>query len=182
VELEGVGVSWLLRPSAQGVRIVQHGGSWPGQYSGLLLVPERDFALCVFTNSQGGPKLINELVADDWALQHFAGISNLPAVPHPLSAGELSRYEGRYAAAAIGTTGAVETSEVQLGAEDGQLAMTLTEQNEIKRFRLAFYRSDYVLGFDADGQPTHTRLDFLRGNHGNINWLRRGGRLYRHHH
>jgi CubicO group peptidase (beta-lactamase class C family) len=182
VELEGVGVSWLLRPSAQGVRIVQHGGSWPGQYSGLLLVPERDFALCVFTNSQGGPKLINELVADDWALQHFAGISNLPAVPHPLSAGELSRYEGRYAAAAIGTTGAVETSEVQLGAEDGQLAMTLTEQNEIKRFRLAFYRSDYVLGFDADGQPTHTRLDFLRDSHGNINWLRRGGRLYRHHH
>jgi CubicO group peptidase (beta-lactamase class C family) len=162
VELEGVGVSWLLRPSAQGVRVVQHGGSWPGQYSGLLLVPERNFALCVFTNSQGGPKLISELVADDWALQHFTGISNLAAVPHALSPGELTPYEGRYTAMAIDTTGTVEASEVQLSAEGGQLAVTLTEEDEVKRFRLAFYRPDYVLGFDANGQPTHTRLDFLR--------------------
>lgn len=182
VELDGVGVSWLLRPSTQGVRIVQHGGSWPGQYSGLLLVPERDFALCVFTNSDGGPKLINELVADDWALQRFAGVNNLPAVQHALSPGELAPYEGRYTAMVVDTTGTQETSEVQLSGEGGQLAMTLTEQNEIKRFRLAFYRPDYVLGFDANDEPTHTRLDFLRGSRGDVEWLRRGGRLYRRHH
>jgi hypothetical protein len=108
----------------------------------LLLVPERDFALCVFTNSDGGPKLINELVADDWALQRFAGVNNLPAVQHALSPGELAPYEGRYTATVVDTTGTQETSEVRLSGEGGQLAMTLTEQNEIKRFRLAFYRPD----------------------------------------
>ena len=55
VELDGMGVSWQLRPSAEGVRIVQHGGDWPGQHSGFLFVPDRDFALTMLTNSDGGP-------------------------------------------------------------------------------------------------------------------------------
>jgi CubicO group peptidase (beta-lactamase class C family) len=40
VELEGMGVTWMLRPSAQGVRIVQHGGNWPAQASGFMMAPE----------------------------------------------------------------------------------------------------------------------------------------------
>ncbi|MGH3669755.1 MAG: serine hydrolase domain-containing protein, partial [Pseudonocardiaceae bacterium] len=179
VELDGVGVSWLLRPSAQGVRIVQHGGDWPGQHSGLLIVSERDFALTVLTNSLGGPKLVSELFGDDWALRRFAAITNIPAVPRALSPSELAPYEGHYSAQAIGTTGALETSDVQLTRDGGRLAMTLTEQGSPKHFRLAFYRPDYVLGFDASNQPTHTRLDFLRDPTGKVLWLRRGGRLFR---
>lgn len=51
VELDGMGVTWQLRPSRQRVRIVQHGGDWPGQHSGLMMVPARGFALTVLTNS-----------------------------------------------------------------------------------------------------------------------------------
>jgi hypothetical protein len=39
-ELEGMGITWMLRPTAEGERIVQHGGSWPGQSSGFMMVPE----------------------------------------------------------------------------------------------------------------------------------------------
>ena len=40
---------------------------------------------------------------------------------------------------------------------------------------LAFYRDDYVLTTDPDGQVK--RSDFLRGPDGKIAWLRDGGRL-----
>jgi Beta-lactamase len=101
VELDGMGVNWMLRPSGQGVRIVQHGGDWTGQYSGFLMVPARGFALTVLTNSEGGPKLVADLTATDWGLKRFAGLSNLPAAPRALSPRELAQYEGRYVAEQI---------------------------------------------------------------------------------
>ena len=41
---------------------------------------------------------------------------------------------------------------------------------------LAFFRDDYVLTVDPDGQLT--RSDFLRGTDGKVAWLRDGGRLW----
>jgi Beta-lactamase len=190
VELDGVGVNWLLRSSAEGVRIVQHGGSVPGQLSGFLMVPDRGFALTVLTNSEGGDQLVNDLVADDWALRRFAGISNLPAVPRALTPGELAPYEGRYVAQEIGPDGAVAETLVELRGDQGQLHMTLTMGDPGRtpsptspggeEFRLAFYRDDYVLVLDATGQPIGTRSDFVRDADGGVAWLRHHGRLYRH--
>lgn len=63
VELTGMGVTWMLRPSAENLTIVQHGGTWPGQLSGLFMVPERNFAMTVLTNSDGGSTLMADLSA-----------------------------------------------------------------------------------------------------------------------
>src|SRR5215472_14619829 len=126
VELDGVGVNWMLRPSAEGVRIVQHGGTVPGQLSGFLMVPDRRFAFTLLTNSEGGDQLVDELFVDDWALRRFAGISNLPAVPRALSPIELAPYEGRYTAKVIGFDGKVTELLVNLQGDRGQLHMTLT--------------------------------------------------------
>jgi CubicO group peptidase (beta-lactamase class C family) len=192
VELDGMGVTWMLRPSAEGVRIVQHGGIWAGQHSGFLMVPERGFALTVLTNSEGGDQLHNDLFADDWALRRFAGVSNLPAVPRALSPGELAPYEGRYVAQAIGPDGAVVDALVELRGDRGQLHMTETQQLPPldlsptdpaptgQESRLAFYRDDYVLVLDATGQPNGTRADFGRDADGGVAWLRLNGRLHHH--
>ncbi len=179
VELDGVGVTWLLRPSAEGVRIVQHGGSLPGQHSGFLMVPDRGFAFTMLTNSGGGPKLVSELFTDDWALRRFAALSNLPALPVVRNVSELAIYEGHYTGQAIGVTGAVEPIEVQLAAEGGQLSMTRRSGSDITQSRLTFYGRDYVVSLDADSALAHARADFLRGPHGGIQWLRLGGRLHR---
>jgi CubicO group peptidase (beta-lactamase class C family) len=176
VELDGVGVNWMLRPSAEGVRIVQHGGSWAGQYSGFLMVPERGFALTVLTNSEGGPGLIGELFTDDWALRRFAGVNNLPAHPRRLGRRELAPYEGRYLAETIGPDGAVESIETTLAADQGELSGLMGGQVPV---RLAFYRPDYVLLLDPDGRPTGVRANFLRDRHGRVSWLRMRGRLNR---
>jgi hypothetical protein len=44
---------------------------------------------------------------------------------------------------------------------------------------LAFYRDDYVLALDENGEP-FVRANFVRDPNGDIKWLRFGGRLYRH--
>lgn len=65
VELDGLGVSWQLRPSRERVRVVPHGGHWPGQLSGVIMIPEQGFALTALTNSDGGERLIEDLFGDD---------------------------------------------------------------------------------------------------------------------
>ena len=59
-----MGVTWMLRPTAQGVRVVQHGGDLPGYHSGFLMVPERGFAITMLTNSESGPALLKEFFAE----------------------------------------------------------------------------------------------------------------------
>lgn len=177
VELNGPGVSWMLRPTAEGPTVVQHGGDWSGQHSGFLMVPERDFAITLLTNSESGPALVAELFADDWALQEFAGVSNLPAVPRELPPRKLAAYEGSYVSQQIGFDGKPSEFGLDLVAGDGELVASL--EGEVA-LRLPFYRNDYVLALDPAGQPTHTRANFVRGKDGSVEWLRYGGRLFRH--
>jgi CubicO group peptidase (beta-lactamase class C family) len=178
VELDGMGVSWMLRPSAQGVRIVQHGGDVPGERSGFLLVPARGFALTVLTNSDGGTKLLNELFADDWALRRFVGITNLPATPRNRTRRELAAYEGRYTATELDPKGELTVNALELRADHGQLRVDSGSGTTLSR--LAFYKRDYVLKLDADGARRGPRADFIRDSGGRIVWLRVGGRLFRH--
>src|SRR5690606_41278211 len=44
---------------------------------------------------------------------------------------------------------------------------------------LAFYRDDYVMHLDRDGEPLPSRADFVRDDTGQVRWLRIGGRLHR---
>ena len=201
VELDGMGVTWQLRPSAQGVWIVQHGGDYLGQHSGFIMVPERGFALTVLTNSDGGPSLLGDLFVDDWALRRFAGVSNLPARPRELSRRELAPFEGLYTGQIIDPiltpSGSVAETRIELkGTTDGQLRMrrvnevespgidapldfTRAENESAAEIRLAFYRKNYVLVYDENGKP-FARANFVRGHNGSVKWLRFGGRLYRH--
>jgi CubicO group peptidase (beta-lactamase class C family) len=175
VELEGMGVAWMLRPSAEGVRIVQHGGNWPGQSSGFMMVPERGFAITLLTNSVGGEALTTALFGEDWALRQFAGVSNPPAEPQRRSASQLTPYEGRYRATSIGIDGTVYDNSFDLRAHGGVLKVN----GPITASAFAFYRDDFVLDLDEAGKPSGARSNFVRGPGGEVAWLRAHGRLYR---
>ncbi len=178
VELTGMGVTWMLRPTAERIPVVQHGGNWPGQASGFMMVPQRGFAMALMTNSVGGPALTNTLFADDWALRRFAGVSNLPATPMKLSRRELRPYEGRYISRGITGSGEVIKTVVDLSGRDGGLHAVRTIEGERSEFGLTFYRRDYVLDLEADGRPNGSRSDFVRGPDGGVAWFRSHGRLY----
>jgi CubicO group peptidase (beta-lactamase class C family) len=176
-ELEGMGVTWQLRPSRERVRVVRHGGDWPGQHSGFMIVPDRGFALTALTNSVGGPALTQELFDDDWALRTFVGLNNLPAVPQVLSRRELVSYEGRYEAEMISADGRVTKTVYELRGDSGYLRVT---SGSTVTARLAFYRKDYALVLDSSGRSSVGRCNFVRDAQGRINWWLFGAALYRH--
>ena len=90
---DSVGISWLLKDIA-GVRLVRHGGTTNGQLSAFVLVPERDFAITVLTNSDTGGQLHQEMVK--WALETYLGVAEPDPEPLSLSEAELAPYAGRY--------------------------------------------------------------------------------------
>ena len=187
VELTGMGVTWMLRPSAENVTIVQHGGTWNGQRSGFFMVPERNFAMTVLTNSEGGSQLTTDLFAGDWALHSFAGITNLPATPQRLSAADLAPYQGRYIAQQVTESGDLEQAVIDFRAGDGQLVGTMgggeantdPDEQSSSTMGLAFYRPDYGIDLGPDFKPTGTRSNFVRGPDNNVAWFRSHGRLFR---
>ncbi len=182
VELTGMGVAWMLRPSAEDKVVVQHGGTWSGQRSEFFMVPERDFAMTLLTNSEGGAQLTVDLFGDDWALRRFAGISNLPANTQHLSAEDLAPYQGRYVAELIPESGTLERSVIDFVAGDGRLdgtAGTGEPGADTSPMGLVFYRPDYGLDLGPDRKPVGTRSNFVRDPVGNIIWFRSHGRLFR---
>ncbi|MFI5964039.1 serine hydrolase domain-containing protein [Streptomyces asoensis] len=196
VELDGMGVTWMLRPTAQGPRVVQHGGTWPGQISGFLMVPARGFTLALLANSEGGTQLRNELFTDDWALDRFAGVTDLPASAKVFSGEDLAPYEGRYMAQRIGDDGAMEDVVVELNRHNGRLrgprrsaappTQTKSPPKKRTRPRTRPTRSDSPSftptsrwDLAPDGTPVGTRSDFVRGPDAKVAWWRSHGRLYR---
>jgi CubicO group peptidase (beta-lactamase class C family) len=178
VEIDGVGVTWWQHRTAEGVPVFQHGGDYNGQHSGFFFVPERDFALTVLTNSFSGPALTVELFYGDWALRQFAGVSNPPAVPRTLTAAALAPYEGVYWAQTVAPLpGSPAEVWTELSAVDGRLRARMSAEDATQEFDLAFYRDNYVVRLDGEGQPTPLRANFLPGPDGRIAWFSQNGRL-----
>jgi CubicO group peptidase (beta-lactamase class C family) len=188
VELIGAGVSWQLRPTAEGVVVVWHGGDLPGYRPYLMLVPAQRFAIVFLNNSDGGIPLRSELFTRDWVLRHFVGLHNLPAPPRRLSASEFAQYEGHYAAENITDGYQVGFIEFQLtGRPDGKLQQTFGSGDAeaeddlgpgaatlLAPEILTFYADDYVIV-----ESNALRANFLRDDSGAVVWLRYSGRLYR---
>jgi CubicO group peptidase (beta-lactamase class C family) len=180
VELDGYAVTFQVRPTAEGVPVVQHGGDWPGQRSGFLLVPERNFGISVLTNSDGGVQLLPELFIDDWALSRFAGIQNQPAEPQSRTAEQLAPYVGRYVRDVILADGSTVTETTELTAVDGRLRISSVGPDGkvaagAASSDAAFYRDDHVVFVTGIA----ARADFVRGPRGEVAWFRNAARLQR---
>jgi CubicO group peptidase (beta-lactamase class C family) len=172
-ELDGVGVSWLLR-SIGNTRIAQHGGSTIGQQSAFLLVPERGFAITILTNADQGAELNQRVIT--WALGHYLGLVEAPPTPLELPPEALQPYVGRYEFA----PGSPVAGEVTV--EDGRLVLRVdavaepdVPMPEIPPLRMALYAPDRVVALDPP--VAGLRSDFVRRPDGRVGWYRFSGRL-----
>ncbi|GGM14308.1 hypothetical protein GCM10010129_68100 [Streptomyces fumigatiscleroticus] len=87
-------------------------------------------------------------------------------------------HEGRYTSRAVDETGKpVDAAQVNLTADHGRLVVTADGR---PAGRLAFYRPDHALAQGPRGEEGHTRVDFVRGAGGRVDWWRPDGRLWRH--
>jgi len=89
-----VGIGWMLR-EIDGVRLVEHHGDVSGQHSTVTVVPERDAAIVVLTNSSpAGRELAERIVRR--TLETRFGLVELSPEPLQLSLDELATYTGTY--------------------------------------------------------------------------------------
>ncbi|HEY7064481.1 MAG TPA: serine hydrolase domain-containing protein [Chloroflexota bacterium] len=178
-EFDGVGVNWFLRRTAEGVPVFEWDGDTAGQCAAFFFVPERGCAITLLTNASSGPRLRDDLVYDDWALERFAGLHNPPAVPLALPAARLAPYEGLYLARAVDPPpGDAEETWFEFSAADGRLRARMLAGDSTGEFDLAFYRDNYVVALLPDGQPTVQRGNFVPGPDNRIAWFSFGGRLH----
>jgi CubicO group peptidase (beta-lactamase class C family) len=168
---EGYGLGWALR-TAGGEQVVEHGGSTNGFQAKLVLVPSRNFAIAILTNSSRG-SVLNEHVRV-WALGSWLGLREEPPTPRRLTDEELSRFAGRYER---------PEGSIILTISDGGLirAMTLTDPLEGKTEHFpedrleAIGEREFVVV--SEGETQDSCVDFIMAEDGAPRFVRMGGRL-----
>jgi hypothetical protein len=167
-DLDGVGVNWQLR-TLDGVRIVEHGGDSATHHAKFLMVPERDFAFVLLTNSPGGSLLRKQLTP--WVLEHLLGLREPPRPTIAVSESGLDEYTG-----AFGIRGLVNDMRVfRVGQGVGMQRFGLDGTLDPTTYGMRFYAPDRAAlsGGDEDANL----LDFLRSDDGRVSWVRHNGRL-----
>lgn len=170
---ESMGISWLMS-NVGGVKTVRHGGTTVGQLSAFVMVPEKQFAVTVLTNSTAGRTLHPAVV--NWALEHYIGVTGEKAPQMKVAPVELAKYEGKYQVAASGGI-------VEVVAKARRLLLNFpnpqgdTRSAPAMSLPLHFYDTDKFVG--SSGAYAGVRGDFLRSPSGSITWVRFGGRLYK---
>jgi len=159
------------------LRQLSHGGGTVGQVSLLTLIPERSFAMAIFTNAGHGGSVTEK--ATNWALKAYLGLT-VP-LPRPIESSEqdlrpfVSRYSRPYA-------------DIELGLLAGRLVGQLIYKGSFPAqdvpptpppppMTLARCEPDRLLVLD--GVLKDARADVVRQADGSIGWLRFGGRIHK---
>jgi len=168
---ESWGFSWAINDTYD-VRMVSHGGGTMGQVSQLILVPEKDFAVAVFTNDDAGGQVALDVTRA--VLKEYVGIEI--SDPEPIDAAEdvLAQYVGSYTR---------PFTDIHLGLLGGRLVAQLIYKMGFPSqdspappppppFTVALYEDDRLIVLD--GPNKSGRADIIRKADGSIGWLRFG--------
>ncbi|MFI7701698.1 serine hydrolase domain-containing protein [Nonomuraea sp. NPDC049480] len=109
---DAIGIGWFLR-DVDGVRTVGHGGSAYGQFSELLIVPERNFAVVALSNAGPDGIPFNQAVVR-WVLEHYLGVIDRDPEPLPYDEARAREIAGRYEIDAMTLTISVEGAGLTL--------------------------------------------------------------------
>lgn len=166
--LDWIGLSWFMRTTAKGLKVVLHGGATAGQNSGFWFIPEKKFALIVLTNS-------SETVTSNIfnaALQYY--FDDVVPLPKPIKTPKaaLREYTGVY-------ENIEEIFKVTLEGEE--LVLRITPKGGFPTpdapplpapppMRFAFYEKDKYIILDT---ALKGRLgEFLRDERGRLKYMR----------
>ncbi len=169
-------VSWFVHDLA-GTKLVRHGGATNGQMSEFYLVPERNFAWTILTNSEKGRALNNEMIG--FIHHHILGLQESEPEHLTLNAAALEPFLGAYRDTNFGTV-----IEFKLEGESLILHVTPGDRSGVSSIvtppppdaKCTFIAGERVLVLDGDSKGN--KLEFLRDPSGEIRYLRSGGRLY----
>jgi CubicO group peptidase (beta-lactamase class C family) len=171
-----IGLSWSITP-LDGTQWIGHGGGTNGQITLLRIVPSRNFASVVFTNSDEGDMLTYRIA--NLATKEYLGLSLPEALPLELPEAQLSQYTGKYEAA---------SDLLEITLHDGGLVLHDTPKGGFPTpdcpppqapppVRIALYAADRFLALDEPMKDA--RGEFLRDAASRIVWMRFGGRVHK---
>jgi hypothetical protein len=113
-ENSAMGLGWITERWP--TKVAWHNGGTIGQYSYLYVIPEHNFAMCVLTNADSGPPLVDaiskEILKDRFGIARPDG-RQLPEEPVVL---DLAKYAGRYERA---------STSIDVEPDDGKLKVTM---------------------------------------------------------
>jgi CubicO group peptidase (beta-lactamase class C family) len=164
----GVGwdISWV-----DGVKVIGHGGTTNGFQARLAVVPDRQFAIAILTNSRRGAALNDRVEA--WALEHELGLHKAPPEIISLSDDVLAKVAGEYKQPQVEFTATVENGGLRL---DSVGINPLTdERTSPPPLTLApISEREFVV---TAGESEGRRIDFFGGEGDTPRFIRVHGRL-----
>ena len=168
-----VGLSWNIVNYGD-TATIGHGGATKGFLAQLRIVPSRDFAIAMLTNtSRGG--LLN-VAAVSAALKNFLGLEFPKATPMAVSANKLDEVVGSYAN--VFERYEIKREKDELTLHETQLIGFPTPEAPLPPpmppMKVAFYAEDKIVVLD--GGMKDARGEFLRNENGKIKWFRLGAR------
>jgi CubicO group peptidase (beta-lactamase class C family) len=174
-----IGIAWHLRHVGP-VRTAAHGGTLAGHILLLELVPERQFAIAILTNSSSGWRLIQDVeraalesyhgavLSTNQAIAHRGLVETLPGVEPPANQPDPAPYAGRYVRPMNTVTVRADNRRVivQVQPNEG------TPQPEMP---VTFYGPDRAMV--TEGPDRGQSIEFIRASSGEVKWVRVTGRI-----
>ena len=176
---DDIGLAWHLR-NVGPLRVAAHGGTLSGHILLLELVPEKNFAIGILTNSINGWRLIQEVEREilkqyhgaafpkNYAIAHRGLVETLPNVEPQAKQPDLAQYVGRYLR---------PMNAVSVRVEGGRLVVQEIPNGGQPRpvIPIAFFGPDRAVV--TEGNDRGQGIEFVRDAKGAVNWIRVVGRV-----
>lgn len=176
---DDIGIGWHLRRAGP-LRMAAHGGTLAGHVLLLEIVPERNFAIGILTNSTNGWRLIQDVerealrayhgatFAKNQAIAHRGLVETLPNVEPLATQPDLKPYVGRYLR---------PMNAVDVRVEGGRLVVQeIPNSGNARPVRpIAFFGPDRAVV--TDGNDRGQSIEFVRDASGTVKWIRVVGRV-----
>ena len=176
---DDIGLGWHLR-NVGNLRVAAHGGTLGGHILLLELVPERDFAIGILTNSSNGWRLIQDVEREalktyhgatftkNYAIAHRGLVETLPSVEPLPQQPDTAPYVGRYLR---------PMNAVDVRVDSGRLVVQEIPNTGNPRpvMPIAFFGPDRAVV--TDGNDRGQGIEFVRDANGRVTWVRVVGRV-----
>ena len=176
---DAIGIGWHIRRVA-GVRVAGQGGTAGGHTLVLSIVPERNFAIAILTNSTNGWRVIQEVEREALRAYHGIAYGKNHAIAHrglvetlpnfePLAVQpDFTPYLGRYLR---------PMNAVEVRIEGRSLAVQEIPNSGTARgaMPIAFFGPDRAVV--TEGYEYGQSVEFIRDAKGSVRWVRVVGRV-----
>ena len=176
---DDIGIAWHLR-NVGPLRVAAHGGTLSGHILLLEIVPERNFAIGILTNSINGWRLIQDVEREalksyhgatfpkNYAIAHRGLVETLPNVEPLAKQPDPAPYVGRYLR---------PMNAVSVRVENGKLIVQEIPNTGDPRpvMPIAFYGPDRAVV--TEGNDKGQGIEFVRDQDGQVTWVRVVGRV-----